>query len=152
MNVVSVKAATVAVLISTFPLLVGNASAQTPVAENAKARIAAAVSKIKAGCGDDVAKFCGSVTPGEGRLILCMMAHEDKLSAKCDYTLYDASRNLDRALALIEQAADVCWPDIEKHCANIPEGGGHIAQCLVAKKESVASDCRTALDQFPGVQ
>ena len=30
------------------------------------------------------AKFCGQVTPGEGRLVLCMMAHEDKVSNKCD--------------------------------------------------------------------
>jgi len=130
----------------------GRSEAQTPVAENAKARVAAALTKIKAGCAEDLAKFCSSVTPGEGRLIFCMMAHEDKISAKCDYTLFDASRNLGRALDLIEQAADVCWQDIEKHCANTPAGGGHIAQCLIANKATVASDCRTALDQFPAAQ
>jgi hypothetical protein len=40
------------------------------------------------------------------------MAHEDKISTKCDYALYSASRNLDRAIDSIEQAADACWPDI----------------------------------------
>jgi len=144
----SLGAIGVALLVSTLPI--GRSDAQTPVAENAKARIAAALTKIHAGCADDLAKFCSTVTPGEGHLIFCMMAHEDKISAKCDYTLFDASRNLGRALDLIEQAADVCWPDIEKHCANAPAGGGHIAQCLLANKTTVASDCRTALDQFPG--
>lgn len=138
-----------ALLVSAISLSPSRSEAQTPVAENAKARVAAALTKIQAGCAGDIAKFCSSVTPGEGRLIFCMMAHEDKISEKCDYTLYDASRNLGRALDLVEQAADVCWPDIEKHCANAPAGGGHIAQCLLANKANVASDCRTALEQFP---
>ena len=142
--------ASIALLASAFS--VGTSEAQTPVAENAKARVAAALIKIKAGCADDVAKFCSTVTPGEGRLILCMMAHEDKISSKCDFVLYEASRKLERGLALVEQAADVCWPDIEKHCANIPEGGGHIAQCLLTNRANVASDCRTALDQFPAAR
>ena len=137
-----------ALLISILPI--GTSEAQTPVAENAKARIAAALTKIQAGCADDIAKFCSAVTPGEERLMFCMMAHEDKISAKCDYTLYDASRNLGRALDLIEETADVCWPDIEKHCTNAPVGGGHIAQCLLDNKATVASACRTALDQFQG--
>lgn len=143
----SVGVVGIALCLSFLPF--GRSEAQTSVAENAKARIAVALTKIKAGCAEDLAKFCSTVTPGEGRLIFCMMAHEDKISEKCDYTLYDASRNLGRALDLIEQAADVCWPDIEKHCAKVPAGGGHVAQCLLANKANVASDCRTALDQFP---
>ena len=36
--------------------------------------------------------------------------------------LYSAARNLDRAIDFIEQAADACWSDIEKLCADVPEG------------------------------
>ena len=69
-------------------------------------------------------KFCGQVTPGEGRLVLCMMAHEDKVSNECDYALYSATRNIERAIDRIEQTADACWPDIEKQCSETAPGGG----------------------------
>jgi len=133
---------------SAFFALASNAQAQTAVAQNVRERLTSAVQKLQAECAADVTKFCSTVTPGEGRLILCMMAHEDKISTKCDYALYSASRNLGRALNMIEQAADVCWPDIEKYCANVPEGGGRIAQCLVDKKSEVGKDCQIALEQI----
>jgi Cysteine rich repeat len=131
--------------------LAGSVQAQT-VADNVRERLASAAQKLQAECAADLTKFCSTVTPGEGRLLLCMMAHEDKISTKCDYALYNASRNLGRALNMIEQAADVCWPDIEKLCADIPEGGGRIAQCLISKKSTLGQDCQTALDQLPATK
>ena len=130
----------------------GIASAQSTVVENVHERLAAAVQKLQGECAADLSKFCNMVTPGEGRQFFCMMAHEDKISTKCDHALYDASRNMGRALMLIEQAADMCWPDIEKYCADIPQGGGRIAQCLVNKKPSLDHDCQTALDQMPATE
>lgn len=127
---------------------IGIASAQSAVSENVHERLAAAVQKLQGECAADLSKFCNTVTPGEGRQFFCMMAHEDKISTKCDHALYNASRNMGRALMLIEQAADMCWQDIEKYCADIPEGGGRIAQCLVNKKSSLDHDCQTALDQI----
>jgi hypothetical protein len=132
--------------------LAGNAQAQTAVAEKVRERLANAVQKLQTECAADLTKFCSAVTPGEGRLIFCMMAHEDKISTKCDYALYNASRNMDRALHMIEQAADVCWPDVEKYCADIPEGGGRIAQCLISKKSTLGQDCQTALEQIPATK
>jgi len=126
-----------------------NVHAQTSVAEKVQDRLAAAAQKLQTACGDDVTKYCSTVTPGEGRLLFCMMAHEDKISTKCDYALYSATRNLDRAIDFVEQAADACWPDIEKHCANVPEGGGRIAQCLVNNKSAVSPDCRSVLEHIP---
>jgi hypothetical protein len=122
------------------------------VSQKVGARLAAASAKLQAACGSDLSKYCNTVTPGEGRLIFCMMAHEDKISSKCDYALYDASRKMERTLDLIEQAADACWNDIEKHCAKIPEGGGRIAQCLLNNKASVAKGCRTAIEKFPAAK
>jgi len=95
-----------------------------------------------------VTKFCGQVTPGEGRLVLCMMAHEDKVSNKCDYALYSAVRNIERAIDRIEQTAEACWPDIEKQCSDTAPGGGRVAQCLVAKKASLSKECAAAIDKF----
>ena len=82
-----------------------------------EARLAAAVRKIEMACSDDIKKYCNTVTPDEGRLILCIEAHEDKISTQRDYALFEAARNLDRALDRIEQVADICWNDIEKYCS-----------------------------------
>jgi hypothetical protein len=139
-------------LISAFLAFGSSANAQTAVSKKVQARLAAAAEKLKAACGSDLSKYCSTVTPGEGRLVFCMMAHEDKLSSKCEFALYDASRKMERTLDLIELAADACWNDIERHCANIPEGGGRIAQCLINNKASVAKACRTTIEKFPSAK
>jgi len=126
-----------------------SANAQSDMAQKIEARLEAATKKIRDACTADVQKFCGQVTPGDGRLVLCMMAHEDKVSEKCDLAIYEASRNLERAIDRIEQVADACWPDIEKQCGNTQPGGGRVAQCLVAKKASLSTDCAAAIDKFP---
>ena len=125
-----------------------SANAQSDAANRAQARIMAGVKKLEAGCAADAKKYCTTVTPGDGRLFFCIIAHEDKLSSKCDYALFEASRNLERALNRIEDAADACWNDIEKHCANIPEGGGRIVQCLSAKQTSLTQQCQAAVKTF----
>jgi hypothetical protein len=124
------------------------ANAQSDRAAQLQARIVAGVKKLEAGCAMDAQKYCSTVTPGEGRLFFCILAHEDKLSTKCDYALFDASRNLERALDRVEDAADACWNDIEKHCANIPEGGGRIAQCLAGQKAALTQACQAAMSTF----
>ena len=125
------------------------AQAQTDAARQIEARLSAAVKKIEAACADDAKKYCSTVTLGEGRLLLCMEAHEDKISTKCDYAVYEAARNLKGALDRIEEVADACWNDIEKHCANISEGGGRIAQCLAAQKASLAPACQAEVAKLP---
>jgi hypothetical protein len=133
-------------------LIVGNVHAQTAVADKVRDRLASAIQKLQAACGDDLTKYCSTVTKGDGRLVLCMMAHEDKISSKCDYALYTAGHNLDRAVDFVEEAADACWPDIEKHCADVAQGEGHIAQCLVDKKSTLSHECQTVLDRFPAAK
>jgi Golgi apparatus protein 1 len=108
-------------------------------------RLAAAADQIQAACAEDAKKFCSNVTPGEGRLLFCMIAHEDKIATKCDYALYKAGRGLDRALNRLEDIADACWDDIEKHCAETAAGEGQIAKCLVTKKASLSKECGDVL-------
>jgi Cysteine rich repeat len=140
---------TVAAILSALLAFAPAANAQTAVGKKVATRLAAATDKLKAACGDDLSKYCSTVTPGEGRLIFCMMAHEDKISEKCDYALYDASRKMEHTLDLLADAADACWHDIETHCANSPAGGGHIGQCLLDNKKSLKAACRTAIEKFP---
>ena len=65
-----------------------------------------------------------------------------------DYALFEAARNLDRALDRIEQVADICWNDIEKYCSHLPEGGGRIAQCLATQRTSLTPACQTEIGKF----
>src|SRR5689334_13225801 len=57
----------------------GTSFAETDLATSVKEKAAAAVVKLQSACGQDVRNYCSSVTPAEGRLILCMEAHDDKL-------------------------------------------------------------------------
>ena len=123
-------------------------SAQNDLAQRLAPRVEAATKTLQDACSPDVTKFCSQVTPGEGRLVLCMMAHEDKVSNKCDYAIYSAARNLERAIDRIEETADACWPDIEKQCSETAPGGVRVAQCLVAKKASLSKECAAAIDKF----
>ena len=43
--------------------------------------------QVREGCKAELESYCKQVTPGEGRLLACLYAFEDKLSARCDYAL-----------------------------------------------------------------
>src|SRR5262245_27904663 len=66
-------------------------------------RVASAIETVEGACAADINKFCGNVTRGEGRGLLCMQAHDDQLSYRCQFGLYRASRNLNRALSRVER-------------------------------------------------
>jgi sporulation protein YlmC with PRC-barrel domain len=114
-------------------------SAQT----NVRDRVTAAIDSIQGACASDIEKFCGNVTRGEGRVLLCMQAHDDQLSFRCQFALYRASRNLGRALNRVERIADACWSDIQAHCANA-EGTG-LAQCVMDRGRSLSRACQKAV-------
>jgi hypothetical protein len=106
-----------------------------------KDRVAGAVEAVEGACAADIGKFCGSVTRGEGRVLLCMQAHEDQLSNRCQFALYRASRNLERALDRVERIADACWSDIEAHCTNVPS----IGRCVMEKGGALSPSCQTVV-------
>ena len=70
------------VILSVVVLLAisGNLSAQESLIET-----------VATGCKTEITTYCKDVKPGEGRVLACLYAHEDKLSGKCEYALYDAA-------------------------------------------------------------
>jgi PRC-barrel domain/Cysteine rich repeat len=129
------------VAMSALCLAVISAPSNAPAQSNLRDRVAAAIETVEGACAADVNNFCGNVTRGEGRVLLCMQAHEDQLSRRCQFALYRVSRNLDRAVNRVERIADACWNDIEAQCAD----ADRIGQCLVQKGPSLSQSCQTVV-------
>ena len=113
-------------------------SAQQPSLSD---RVAAAVQGIEGACAADVNKFCANVSRGEGRLLVCMHAHDDQLSRSCQMSLYRSSRNLDRALNRVERIADACGNELEAQCGN----ADRIGQCVMEKAASFSQACQSVI-------
>jgi hypothetical protein len=103
------------------------------------------VETVANGCKVEIEKYCGQVTPGEGRVLACLYAHEDKLSSKCEYALYDAAVQLERAVAALSYVANECDADLEKYCKSIAPGEGRLLDCLEKHDKKVSGRCRQAL-------
>jgi hypothetical protein len=114
-------------------LLVGSAFAEGPVETVAK------------GCQKEIAGFCKDVTPGEGRILACLYAHNDKLTGQCEYALFDAAVQLERAVAALSYVANECSADIMKNCAAVQAGEGRILACLEEHQKDVSERCKQAV-------
>lgn len=105
------------------------------------------VSTVITGCATEIETYCSQVSEGEGRMLACFYAHEDKLSGQCQYALYSAAAQLDQAVSALNYVAGQCEDDIMKLCANVEMGEGRILECLGAQEESVSPACKTAIAQ-----
>jgi hypothetical protein len=102
---------------------------------------------VKDGCKAELESYCKGVTPGEGRVLACLYAHEDKLSAKCEFALFDAAVLLDQAVSALVYAAYECEDDLEKYCADVPVGEGRLLDCIAKNKKKVSKRCLDALTE-----
>jgi len=112
-----------------------------------KDRLASAVETVEEHCGNDIDTFCGKVTRGEGRILLCMQAHEDQLSRGCQFAVYRVSRRLENALHRVERTADACWADVEAKCGD----ADRIGQCLREKHASLSRACQGTMEAIQKV-
>ena len=105
----------------------------------------ALIDSVVKGCDKELKTYCKDVTPGEGRGLACLYAFSDKLSPQCEYALYDAAAQLERAINALAYAANECWDDLTKYCANIKPGEGRLVQCIEKNDAKVSSRCKQAL-------
>ncbi len=103
------------------------------------------VQTVKEGCKTELETYCKGVTPGEGRVLACLYAYEDKLSGRCEYALYDASVQLERAVNALSYAANECRDDLKTYCANIQPGEGRLLDCLNKNSDKISNRCKQAL-------
>lgn len=142
---------------SAFVLLIGCATvelgyAQSDVTKTFVDRLVDKAAKLEKSCAKEIKKYCSTVTPGEGRMVYCMQAHEDKISPGCSYDLQDVVLTLQSSNEALKEAVNACRSDIASKCGTVQPGKGRIAACLVAAKASVSKDCANAIEKVEKIK
>jgi hypothetical protein len=96
-------------------------------------------------CTPEIESYCSQVTPGEGRLLACFYAHEDKLSGRCNWVLYESAAQLEQFAVAITHLARQCRDDLVKFCAEVEMGEGRVASCLLKHQAEVSKGCSQAI-------
>ena len=99
------------------------------------------------GCEKELTTYCKDVTPGEGRLLACLYAHGDKVSPRCEFAVYDAAAQLERAINALAYVAGECKDDLYRLCGDVAPGEGRLLMCLDAKAEKVSARCKQAVKE-----
>jgi hypothetical protein len=129
-------------------LSVGLVSAQTDITQAIQEKLAAEAAKLEQSCADDIKKYCSDVTPGEGRMLYCMHAHEDKISPKCGYDLEEAAADVQLSADNLKEAITACKAEISGVCSKAQPGQGRIAACLFANRSTASKACGDVLGKI----
>ncbi len=103
------------------------------------------VSTITKGCEKELKTYCKDVAPGEGRVVACLYAFSDKISPRCEYALYDAAAQLERALTALTYVVNECRADLTSFCSDVQPGQGRVMACMEKNKEKVSARCKQAI-------
>ena len=103
------------------------------------------VESVAKGCEKEITTYCKEVTPGEGRILACLYAHEDKLSGQCEDALYDAAVQLERVVAALTYVANECRDDLRAYCSDVKPGEGRLLDCIEKNNEKVSDRCTQAI-------
>ena len=105
------------------------------------------VETVANGCKAEIDTYCKDVIPGQGRMLACLYAHSDKLSGRCEYALYDAAAQLERAVAALSYVVNECAEDLDRFCQGVPAGQGRLLECINKKGAQVSARCREAIKE-----
>ena len=105
------------------------------------------VESVMTGCKTELTTYCKDVTPGQKRLLACLYAHNDKLSAQCDFALFDAAIQLERAVAALAYVVNECDDDLMQFCGEEQVGEGRLLACLDKNEAEVSARCKEALSE-----
>jgi len=124
-------------------LLVGAPAfaAEDPLLQGAQG----ALDTFAKGCQQELTTFCKDVTPGEGRILACLYAFQDKITPRCEYALYDSVDQLEQTLTNLSYAIGECRDDLKSFCAEIKPGEGRLLDCLGENETQVSNRCNYAL-------
>jgi hypothetical protein len=92
--------------------------------------------EVNADCASDVRKHCAKVIPGGGRIIACLLKHEDQLQPKCKKHAVKTRKGVENFFL------GPCKKDREKFCPDVKAGGGRIVKCLSGHMSELKPRCR----------
>lgn len=107
-----------------------------------------AAGTLAADCAGDIKQYCSAVTPGESRVVACLIAFEDRIAPRCRLTAYLASDDLGNRLKSLRQMARICSSDIVQYCSKVAPGGGRIYDCIKKNKATLTDECRKGLESL----
>ncbi len=104
---------------------------------------------VKSKCATEFKTLCKDVVPGQGRLLACLYAYEDKLSDSCAAAVYDASDLLEQVFEALRTFTVECREDAQRLCPSVKPGRGRIRACLSEHEAALKTSCRDALVRTP---
>jgi hypothetical protein len=138
-----------------LPLLaamsIGSASAQSDIGKTILEKLTARIAKLESACAKDIKKYCRDVTPGEGRMIYCMQAHEDKISPKCAFELGESAASVQSTADALKDGVIACKAEITGVCGKTVPGQGRLATCLMANKSTASDGCKAAIAKVEAI-
>jgi len=112
-----------------------------------KKGVQGALDTFSEGCQKELTTFCKAVTPGEGRVLACLYAFQDKLSPGCEFALYDSVSQLERTVNTLGYVAAECHDDLKTNCSGVKPGEGRLLDCLDKNQEQVSARCKEAVKE-----
>jgi len=94
-------------------------------------------------CRADVEKFCQDVKPGGGRLVDCLKAHENDLSAECKAAGQKAHERFAQARKDFESACD---QDRQKLCKDA-KPGREMMECFRQHNDQLSDSCKSMIQE-----
>ena len=93
-------------------------------------------------CAKDRETLCGSVEPGEGRMMKCMKENEDKLSSEC-------KAHREKMKETMKGIHEACHEDMEKFCASEKRGAARM-KCMKKHKDEFSASCKEEMGKHKG--
>jgi hypothetical protein len=84
-----------------------------------------------------VTRFCGSVEPGEFRVINCLDQHQLEISPPCQAEIRRIGEARHRAGAV----RTACQADVQRFCKDVPPHAGPLLECLQANEAALSPGC-----------
>jgi len=126
------------VFVVCFAMLVLVSGAFAQQAKPQKAKPQEAKPQEAKPCAGDVAKFCGDVKPGEGRIAKCLKENKDQLSPEC-------KAHVAKVKETLKEVHKACEDDVTMFCAGVQPGEGRILKCLKEHKAELSSKCQEGI-------